>query len=220
MSWRGKGLTGPITPDFQGTAIMASSTDETLKRYNMHGQHWLEKRHGLYGFCPRRRSEALDAPPVPGVIVERLRPELMSHLLEYDQKVALIEREQFVKEWCLPRDKSHGETILALDQATGRCLGYGTMRLFSDYYGIQPLYADSDQIALALMTALTKWCLNADVYLYMPLMASKRTAMKFCYDLDMVITGTETRNCSALALDYASSVPIEKIYSVHEYYPV
>jgi len=221
--YRGMGLAKKMMPDFTTEACMGSSGAMSIARRGMSGLHWLEKRHGLYGYVAKKISDQLSVPEISGIRIEIVKPEFVNALLDYDEKVVLVDRKAFVRRWSTPvleKEPEYGRSVMAIEENSGRCLGYGTMRLFSDYYGIQPLYADTDEIAGALMIALAKWGLDEDAYLYMPLMAAKRKALEFCFGLGMVITGTEFRSSSTLMLPYAKSLPIQKVYAVHEYYPV
>lgn len=136
--YRGAGLAIALMPDFEAEPVMGSSNHLSIARRGLSGHYWLEKRHGMYGFVQKRSCEAFTIPKVSGVRIETVTYDSAGPLLAYDASVSLVDRKEFVRKWSLPpqgNEPEYGRSVVALDEKTGACLGYGTMRLFSDYYG-------------------------------------------------------------------------------------
>jgi len=79
-------------------------------------------------------------------------------LLTYDRSVFNLDRDRFMREWCSTSNlgEPYARTLIAKQKSDGVILGFGTVRLFSRVYELQPLYADSDEVAEALLIELAR----------------------------------------------------------------
>ncbi|ELU01416.1 hypothetical protein CAPTEDRAFT_206764 [Capitella teleta] len=71
----------------------------------------------------------------------------MKKISEYDRGISLIDRLKYLSKWLLtPICQSY-----AVFDQQGRCVGYACFRVVDKYIKVQPLFADSVQIASHLM---------------------------------------------------------------------
>lgn len=220
--YRGYGIAKNLTRNFYTDQHFGSASSMAIAHHGLHGPHWLEKRLDVHGFVQKAQIDQLKIPK------NNIRIEIVTHdntnaMLEYDRTIhSITNRDKFVCQWSAPPaigEPQYGRSVLALDQM-GKCIGYGTLRLFSDFYSIQPLYADNDEIAWALLVALVKRYWQDDAYLHMAFMANKKPAVEFYHTLGLSVTFTGITTCSTALLEFAKSLPTSKVYAVHEFYPL
>lgn len=136
--YHGAGLATALMPDFDAVPYMGSSNHLSIARRTLSGRHWLEKRHGMNGFVQKARCEMLVLPTVAGIRIEEVTRQTADQLLAYDKIVCRLDRREFVEKWSLPPEENapdKGRSVVALEEKSGACVGYGTIRKFSDYYG-------------------------------------------------------------------------------------
>lgn len=128
--------------------------------------HWYSKSaETLVGYVGKPNMEILkrmgSGTDFPSFTVLPLQDEEdMSEHLAYDRTILGLDRSHYVSEWCRSSAKNEpfAQTVIAKQNSRNgtKIVGYGTIRLFSITYQIQPLYANSDQIAAELLKELIK----------------------------------------------------------------
>ncbi|KAK7109705.1 hypothetical protein V1264_013699 [Littorina saxatilis] len=82
------------------------------------------------------------------VTVMRARDVDFDKLNEYDSAVQGMDRAEYLKKWIL---RPSNVAFAALDSDSGDVLGYVSLSFFSGRWDVNPLYADSDDVAMRLL---------------------------------------------------------------------
>lgn len=88
----------------------------------------------------------------PGCEIRPVREGDLSALAAYDRAHFPADRHAFVINWALPPDGAQRQSIIAVDD--GRIAGCGTIRTCRTGHKIGPLFADTPEIAEALLARL------------------------------------------------------------------
>lgn len=213
--YRSKGLTKYFTTFWQGQPVMGSASEFYMKRLKT--EVWLDKRLSMNGVI-----NPWDAPkinPDPSLTLVDAQSSDFDLVSVYDCDIIKLNRSQFLKQWSFSFDDRKSETTTVFAVRNNRCVGYGTMRLFSTYYGVHPLYADSAYIAMQILNKLI-WRLKPHTAFYVSAVADRPEMMAFCNKLGMKVQGTELRHCTLSCMSYVRQLSTKKAYAVHEFWPL
>ncbi|MCD7059734.1 GNAT family N-acetyltransferase [Pelagibacterium xiamenense] len=137
---------------------------------------------GYAGRNIRFTAPARAFPRQRGPGIRPIGPSDTEPLMRYDRRFFPADRTIFLKAWTLPPEGTRRKTLVA--QGGGRLTGYGTIRPCVEGYKIGPLFADSGEIAQALLAALTETAEpGAPVFLDVP--ADNPTALRLAEQFNM-----------------------------------
>jgi hypothetical protein len=148
----------------------------------------------------------------------------MKNLFQYDRSIFDIDRSQFIREWCTTSksNQPYARTLIAKRKSDGRILGFGTIRLFSDFYGIMPLYADDQTIARRILYEIVdvfvRECKNEHLYVFFN--AKNRLMMEFVHRLKFELADSEMRQYSRGAGEIKKYIQFDRVYAFNDYWPV
>lgn len=149
--------------------------------------------------------------------VAKVKQDQLAELAKYDEQFTHMNRYEFLKEWIFD---SESYAYLAIQE--GKIVGYVVLRFFdaerSKYYTICPLYAENSEIATHLFWSVIKHARGK--WLAIPCLADKPTLLQLGHSLGLGIYIVEVRNASRETKNYNDSLPIQKCYACHEYWPL
>lgn len=155
----------------------------------------------------------------------------MDKLLAYDRHVFDVERTRFMREWSTNSGANEPccRTIIATSKSPDqKVLGFGTLRLFKRAYDIQPVYADHQSIALAILRELVR--LYAAERSEKPIRfhfdASNAVMMRFVHELGLKFNYCETKSYTKgregydISKELDKSIRYDRVYCMQYYWPV
>lgn len=137
-------------------------------------------------------------------------------LIAYDAAVIGFARAEFMKAYV--GDVKNSKTLLAID-GSDQVVGYATLRRYPSMWTIQPLYANSDDIAYDLYRASARSLREGDS-IFSIFLAKSGIATKFMHELGAELSYTEqrwmTKECVNLCEEH---IDFSRVHSIHEFYP-
>lgn len=124
-------------------------------------------------------------------------------------------RRRWFSQWLFPENPDHSYSVIAYRPSDNTVCGYGVARLQTDYYAIAPVYADSEDIAYALLCFLANRFKNSE-HVYLEFHANRRSCFKFVTEAHLAFTYSNFRCYNA----FVPNLPIEKLYCDHEFWPL
>ncbi|XP_071108412.1 uncharacterized protein [Haliotis cracherodii] len=128
--------------------IVISATFVNL--YDTHGFTFYYDVHQNRGAAEVLLGAIPDAEASPDISIVPFEGSMFTELKAYDENVCESERNYFFKNWII----SHAKYILIARSHAGGVVGYGCLGVTEYSNEIAPLYADSDNIALALLKGI------------------------------------------------------------------
>lgn len=213
--YRSKGLTKFFTVHWKNHPVMGSASQFYMQRLKT--EVWLEKRLSINGSVKPSDFPTIVLEPTD-IIIRTADMGDFQKVFDYDNDIIKLDRSHFLKQWSFSfEDQSETKTVIALKNNT--CIGYGTVRRFSSYYGIHPLYADTSTIAVSILGKLVSF-LSPHSNFYLSILANRPQLMACINALGMKITGTELRHCTRSCMPYVQQILTDKAYVVHEFWPL
>ncbi len=215
--FRGKGLTRLFkSMDKADFHFLGDQTPDSLKRYP--SLIFGHKICNYYGMVRRQRPTVYKHSSASRI--EKLEESHMDALYKFDYELIGMDRSDFIRKWAFP--STNGQEVHAFAaMKSSELVGYGIMRWFVDYWQINPLYANSAEIAAELIEALVaELGVGEGVFLRAPALC--RTLHEFSHRNGMIFTGSEFRSYS----DKFTEVQIErhldwsKVYALQEFWPL
>ncbi|KRX37512.1 hypothetical protein T02_1425 [Trichinella nativa] len=170
----------------------------------------------LIGFTGISKPWLLNKPALNGKLqICLLTNDTIKYIFDYDYQVIGFDRQQFVKQWSM----ENGAKTLYCHNQQGQCCGYGTIRPCDEYFTIAPLYADDDDTAEFLFYHLyQKLPTGKLIYVFFP--AERILIRKLVAMVQLSQTDTEFRVYQHKSLFVAEHLAMDKVYCMHDYWPV
>ncbi len=212
-----------LTSKFFGTdwrnssSIIGSVGSYSLVRYKFTA--WQYKTNFFYGISyPERFEKPVGhVESLKGVVIKPIRSEYFDRLADFDEhQVVMVNRRKFLRSWAMPDDKSLATTLVAVKE--GKTVGYGVLRKCSDYFCLSPVYAMEPSVAMEILQQLATVVANQNIFVPFP--ADCVTTMRFCTEAGLFQTATEMKTAGDMAWKYVKKIPMERVFAVHEYWPV
>lgn len=131
----------------KGRNVLLNAVEGTLDIYAKYGFKQSEMTSidiiGAVGKMQNAKHESINMEPI-----SRLNVNCIS---DYDRRITSINRWDHMPQWLL---SNASVCYMAVEENSGKVLGYGAIRKAHGFYKIMPLYADSDEIASALFQTL------------------------------------------------------------------
>lgn len=211
---RGLGLTR-LFEKFEDRLHMGNATEYSILRWRFRTWHWR-----LIGFFGIPNAVALEEwQKLDALRMEKLSKGNLNELIKYDKNVTKVDRTFFLTHWCLADGNENLSRTSVVRNLKGKVVGFGTLRKTTGYYTLSPLYADSDQIAKAIIANLVAQLSTGD-YFYFKCLANRQLMVACANDFGLVQTETEMQHYFEQAEAYCKSVKWPSVYCVHEFWPV
>ncbi|XP_046365629.1 uncharacterized protein LOC124141641 [Haliotis rufescens] len=151
--------------------IVISATFVNL--YDTHGFTFYYDVHQKRGPAEVILGAIPDAVLSSDIIIVHFEGSMFTELKAYDENVCESERDYFFKNWII----NHAKYILIARSHAGGVVGYGCLGVTEYSNEIAPLYADSDNIALALLKGILQ-LLNPKKIVDMFIISENRAMME------------------------------------------
>lgn len=201
--------------DYANFPGFGNSTSNSLQRYSsLSTITWkLIAFEGLLYSC------RIPSTPFTSETVVKLSPDSFLDLCNYDREIVLTDRMNFLRDFALPNNSTLAKCLLALDQ-NKTVKGYGVLRLCSDYYTIAPVYADNNDIAMALLTGLCRLVPEGS-RLHIPFHAECNSTLGLCHQLCFIQCTSEVRTYRSDAFAaLGRQLDLNRVYAIQEYWPL
>uniref|UniRef100_A0A183J792 Acetyltransf_18 domain-containing protein n=1 Tax=Soboliphyme baturini TaxID=241478 RepID=A0A183J792_9BILA len=209
----GKGITNMFNmPKKDGVPVIANVTPDTIQRYLI--DSWYEKLLCYVGAVFPGRGFPVH-PPKNKLNIEEVTDAHLDAIYSYDLGLLGFDRKQFLRLW-LNKDE-FGKSVCAVKD--GIILGYGTLKIAEKYTMIAPVYADSDEVAFAILYELLHdYDMSLTLSLIFP--ATNAFMCHFVKNLGLQLFTSEMRitrgNCEAVV----KNLQMKKVYALHEFWPI
>lgn len=146
--------------------------------------------------------------------------KLLTNLYKYDDSlynnISAPNRRFWLNQWLFPENPDQSFAVVAQNKNDNSVVGYGVGRMQSkNFSSLSPVYADSDDIAYAIICELANHLRNRE-NLYVEFPASKRVCFRFVREAELTQTYCNFRVYSSSLYKF----PIEKVYCDQEFWPV
>lgn len=216
--YRGRKLTSRMFNHYGGPLDQCgNSTLFSLQRY--HFDYYEFRINGHWGVVTNR----LKLPPLPrNLKIVKITEENIANVISYDKTILTqFNRDKFLRGWLLA-DSSIVKSLAAIDD-NGKVVGFGAIRLYSDFHMINPCYADTSEVGLTLLVELAGTLKPTDP-IFMESLANNKDSEFFANQLNLLKTSTETRVYKMPQTEFESrfkgKIPEKKVFAIQDYWPI
>lgn len=232
QEYQGLGLMGRFRQAYKDASTLGNATDEAILKMSS----WF-KKFGPKIVCYigkpglNRLNRLITEKSINFDILSATTDKDMKDLLNYDRTVFDLDRRQFMKEWCSQNrvGDRFARTLIARNRSNDQIVGFGTIRLFSKKFHIQPLYADNPEIARSILDELIEiyGLIHDNREIAFNFFANNRFMMDYVEMLDLKLTACQTRaytkgadgQIRAAVVD-AKLIRFDRVHGVQYYWPV
>jgi len=203
----------------------ASRNGHSIQALRSFPCHFINKQVGYFG--PINHEKRWISNPPNGITVVKLdynvstvNQKLLQNLYKYDDllynNIPAPKRRAWLEKYLFPEDPKLSSTVVAYNTDDLTVYGFGVGRYQTkNVSAISPMYANSDQIAYSILAVIANHLPVDNVY--MEFDATRRICFQFATEANLTQTPYSYMRSY---MPYEYKFPIEKLYCVHEFWPM